>query len=102
MPVAAASLAVSLRGGALTGIGTNNSEAKMENQHRKIKGYRELSQEEIDLMNMIKEQGIDMGSLITSLKANDELDQRWVAIGATHLQQGLMALTRAVAKPGFF
>jgi hypothetical protein len=27
----------------------------MENQHRKIKGYRELSQEEIDLMN--KEMG---------------------------------------------
>jgi len=74
----------------------------MENQHRKIKGYRELSQEEIDLMNMIKEQGIDMGALITSLKSNDELDQRWVAIGATHLQQGLMALTRAVAKPDFF
>ena len=26
----------------------------MENQHRQIKGYRELSQEEIDLMNEIK------------------------------------------------
>ena len=30
----------------------------MENQHRKIKGYRELTQEEIDLMNMIKEKGV--------------------------------------------
>ena len=29
----------------------------MENQHRKIKGYRELSQEEIDLMNRIKVAG---------------------------------------------
>lgn len=27
----------------------------MENQHRQIKGYRELSQEEIDLMNEVKE-----------------------------------------------
>jgi len=26
----------------------------MENQHRKITGYRELSQEEIDLMNKVK------------------------------------------------
>lgn len=26
----------------------------MENQHRKIKGYRELSQEEIDLMNSVE------------------------------------------------
>lgn len=29
----------------------------MENQHRKIRGYRELSQEEIDLMNEIKKLG---------------------------------------------
>lgn len=29
----------------------------MENQHRKIAGYRELSQEEIDLMNRIKAKG---------------------------------------------
>lgn len=29
----------------------------MENQHRKITGYRELSQEEIDLMNEIKALG---------------------------------------------
>ena len=27
----------------------------MENQHRKITGYRELSQTEIDLMNKIKD-----------------------------------------------
>ncbi len=29
----------------------------MDNQDRKITGYRELSQEEIDLMNEIKSQG---------------------------------------------
>ncbi|AVH90012.1 hypothetical protein AL480_03865 [Stenotrophomonas maltophilia] len=29
----------------------------MENQHRKITGYRELSQDEIDLMNRIKAAG---------------------------------------------
>jgi len=32
----------------------------------------------------------------------DKFDGRWVAVGKTHLQQGLMALTRAVAKPEFF
>ena len=32
----------------------------MENQHRKIKGYRELSQEEIDLMNRIKAVGTEL------------------------------------------
>jgi hypothetical protein len=74
----------------------------MDNQHRQIKGYRELSQEEIDLMNEIKGKGAELGELIEKLRASDSLDQRWVSIGATDLQTGLMALTRSVAKPGFF
>lgn len=74
----------------------------MENQHRRIKGYRELGQEEIDLMNAIKEVGMGLGDLIGELRSNPELDQRWVSIGATDFQTGLMALTRAVAKPEFF
>lgn len=36
----------------------------MENQHRKITGYRELSQEEIDLMNEIKALGSDVENLV--------------------------------------
>ncbi|EIF30948.1 hypothetical protein BCh11DRAFT_06460 [Burkholderia sp. Ch1-1] len=32
----------------------------MENQHKKIVGYRDLSQVEIDLMNRIKEKGAEM------------------------------------------
>lgn len=93
----------------------------MENQHRKIKGYRELSQEEIDLMNEIKSKGEELSLLVGKLNCmNYEVhsalgsdassadrvaareSDRWVSIGKTHLQQGLMALTRAVAKPGFF
>ncbi|WP_234086770.1 hypothetical protein [Azonexus sp. R2A61] len=35
----------------------------MENQHRKISGYRELCQEEIDLMNRIKEKGRELLAL---------------------------------------
>ena len=87
----------------------------MENQHRKITGYRELNQAELDLMNRIKEKGKELGELVNDLRMlpnvpdgrHDPLpglpiDQRWVSIGATHLQEGLMALTRAVAKPEFF
>ena len=74
----------------------------MENQHRQIKGYRELSQEEINLMNEIKVKGIELGELIFKLKAMEGLDQRWVNIGATDFQTGLMALTRSVAQPTFF
>lgn len=74
----------------------------MENQHRQIKGYRELNQLEIHLMNQIKSKGEELGELVDSLRNADGLDQRWISIGATDLQTGLMALTRAVAKPTFF
>lgn len=42
----------------------------MENQHRHIKGYRELSQEEIDLMNRIKAKGAEL------LQLQEELTSR--------------------------
>lgn len=85
----------------------------MDNQHRQIKGYRELSQAEIDLMNEIKVKGAELGELVKKLEENqaritaehgtgDAEPFRWIAIGKTNLQQGLMALTRAVAKPEFF
>lgn len=89
----------------------------MDNQHRKIKGYRELSQEEIDLINVIKAEGEKLELLLNQCRAvdvsigkngnreNDErLDEasRWRAVAKTHFQQGLMALTRSVAKPEFF
>jgi predicted ribonuclease toxin of YeeF-YezG toxin-antitoxin module len=80
----------------------------MENQHRKIKGYRELSQRDIDIMNDIKEMGAKVGELVEKLTVkpgyvgDEDANQRWVAIAKTHLQQGFMALTRSVAKPTFF
>jgi len=77
----------------------------MENQHRKIKGYRELGQEEIDLMNRIKEKAAEVGELCDALVGKERgsaPDQRWVSIGKTDLQKGFMALTRSVAKPDFF
>ncbi len=75
----------------------------MDNQHRKIEGYRELTQAEIDTMNYIKNMAKQVGGLVEDLERDDILpDPRWLAIGKTHLQEGFMALTRAVAKPEFF
>jgi hypothetical protein len=98
----------------------------VENQHRKISGYRELNQEEVDLMNRIKAKGVELLQLQAEL-ANHLLDQRqkkaiasengqqaavhefvrfsraeperWAAIGKTDIQTGIMALVRAVAQP---
>ena len=76
----------------------------MENQHRQIKGYRELSQAEIDAMNSVKDFGAKLGELIYQLEAQTPkiVDPRWLAIAKTDLQKGFMALTRSIAKPEFF
>lgn len=74
----------------------------MENQHRKISGYRELTEHEIALMNQIKKHGEALDDLVEQLRTTTGLDQRWVSIGATDLQKGLMALTRGVAQPTTF
>lgn len=79
-----------------------NERAKMDNQHRKIKGYRELNQEEIDAMNEVKAMGIKLSELVEKLENNKDLDQRWIESGKTDLQKGLMALTRSIARPEFF
>lgn len=115
----------------------------MDNQHRKITGYRDLSEQEIDLMNVIKAFGkaaneatlnasmhvrnqraraqrmkdkdanrhditADEAAIIVN-EANIEHSrleeaqpERWIAIARTHFQEGLMALTRAVAQPSSF
>ena len=95
----------------------------MENQHQKIKGYRDLTQEEIDLMNRVKELGPEIQELVSDItdhiiaqtKAAFEIDnshemQRitesypsyWLAEGETSMQKGLMFLTRAIAQPTTF
>jgi hypothetical protein len=85
----------------------------MNNQHKHIKGYRELTTEEIELMNVIKTIGADLDETIKFIEVFLEKDnevhgspdaesRRWLNIGKTHLQQGLMAITRAIARPTFF
>lgn len=74
----------------------------MENQHKKIKGYRELTQVEIDLMNEVKAKGVELGELVEKLMSTDGLDKRWISIGKTDLQTGLMALVRGIAQPETF
>ncbi len=74
----------------------------MKDQHTKIKGYRDLSQEEIDLMNKAKVLAEQVGDLVKELKQKEGLDQRWVATGATDLQKGFMCIIRGVAQPTTF
>lgn len=74
----------------------------MENQHKQIKGYRDLTQAEIELMNEVKAKGSEIGELVEKLLATDGLDKRWISIGKTDIQTGLMALVRGIAQPTNF
>lgn len=67
----------------------------------KITGYRQLTEADAEAINAVKHLGVVTEAIIERLKQQDA-DPRWVSIGTTHLQQGLMALTRAIAKPTHF
>lgn len=69
---------------------------------RSITGYRDLSQEEIDLINNAKAHADTTGAFIEKLMENPLVDKRWLAIARTDLQHGFMALTRSIAKPMSF
>ena len=97
----------------------------MENQHRRISGYRELTQTEIDLMNKVKALGPQIESVFIEVQKHilaqrkalsdphpfntegferleDATPERFAALAKTDLQTGLMHLTRAIAQPSFF
>ena len=88
----------------------------MDNQHKQIKGYRDLSQEEINLMNKIKALAEQVGELVDEIidktdreyfdDNNDYGDCneacKWAQRARTDLQLGFMMLVRAVAKPQSF
>jgi hypothetical protein len=74
----------------------------MKDQHKKIKGYRDLSQEEIDLMNEAKELAEKCGALVQRMRDVKTNDQRWISTGATDLQKGFMCIIRGVTQPTTF
>lgn len=74
----------------------------MKDQHEKIKDYRDLSQEEIKLINEAKELADQCGAFIAKLEAQAGTDKRCLAIGRTNLQQGFMWVICSVAQPASF
>lgn len=78
-----------------------------------ITGYRNMTEAEIALINRIKEHAETTRQLLgevsdylysqgTTVGGIDPDPARWLAIGRTELQQGYMAVIRAVAQPTTF
>lgn len=88
----------------------------MENQHRHIQGYRELTAEEIARMNEVKGVASQVGDLCMHLRSSINMmpegslaecadkreAKRWLEQGEMQAQQAFMALTRAIARPTTF
>lgn len=104
----------------------------MENQHRKITGYRELSAAEIEIMNEIKAEGVVVKALIDKLEKIQQAEYdalcmaessessdvgsterkikfdtlgdaaSWRCEGARDVQVGFMKLIRSIARPTTF
>ncbi len=77
----------------------------MSQEH--IRGYRELSETEIRLINHAKQLGSEVGNFVENLKimrlANSlQLDHVWLNEARMELKKGFMFLVRAVAKPEGF
>ncbi len=72
----------------------------MDNQHKQIKGYRDLSQDEINLMNEIKAFEAKWNGLVDRLRnLGSAADQRQVSIAATEGEAAFMRAVRAIAQP---
>ena len=83
-----------------------------------IAGYRQLSEQEVALINEGKALAEACGEYIAKLRAHPgtrpdgtaptlpgalpALDQRWISIGATDIQRGFMAVIRGIAQPTTF
>ena len=75
----------------------------MEGQQKKaITGYRDLTDQEVQQINDVKDLAQDIERLLQLLESLGNVDKRWLAIGRTDLQKGFMAVVRAIAKPTTF
>lgn len=74
----------------------------MENQHKMITGYRDLSEDEIKTINDIKEQASSVELMMDKLRLTPEFDQRCVSLAITKFQEGFMWAIRSVAQPTSF
>jgi hypothetical protein len=71
----------------------------VDNQHKKISGYRDLSLEEIELINRVKRTEQMVALLHADVKLGDAGDPRELAIARSHFEDAFIHLVKAVAKP---
>ena len=64
-----------------------------------VSGYKPQSQETIDLVNFNKEEEERTLRHLDELAVAGNVDQRWLHIGRTHIEQAYMAINRSIFQP---
>jgi len=70
-----------------------------EHEPLPVLGYTAQNDLAVDLVNNNKKTEEMTLRLLDRLVTNDMIDKRWLAIGRTHIEQGWMAINRAIFKP---
>ena len=64
-----------------------------------VAGYQPQSDEKVAQVNAMKRQEERILRRLDEMRDDPEIDQRWLAIGRTQLEQAFMAINRSVFKP---
>jgi hypothetical protein len=78
-------------------VPVRETELALERPMNDLPGYRQPSAATVQLVSRIKHEEERILRFIEEL---DDVDGRWRSIAITHLQEGAMALVRAILKPG--
>lgn len=71
----------------------------MEHQTIPVAGYTNQSDKRVSQVNLNKKQEEEVLRTLDVLKEDPDVDQRWLAIGRTQLEQAFMAINRSIFKP---
>lgn len=64
-----------------------------------VEGYRAQPTSNVDLVNVNKRKEEEVLRILDDLAGIMDVDKRWLAIGRTAIENGFMAVNRAVFKP---
>lgn len=65
-----------------------------------VAGYKSQPDEAVEIVNAHKAAEERILRMLDLHRGADGVDQRWLAIGRTHIEEGFMAINRAIFQPG--
>lgn len=71
----------------------------MSNKGLPVAGYTDQSNDRVAMVNANKQMEEAVLRMLDDVQAQPGIDQRWLAIARTDIEQGFMAFNRAIFRP---